>query len=116
MSERFRIASTKSGAIDIVFFIGRLDAVSSVKAEEFLSDLIQNGSRQIGIHGGELSYLSSAGLRVILGSMIKIRELGGDIRLSNLKPDIREIISMCGFDDIFAIYSDDTAIIASFGE
>lgn len=98
----------------MVFFIGRLDAVSAVKAEEYLRNLIQNGSRQIGIHGGELSYLSSAGLRVILGSMMQIRELGGDVRLSNLKPDIREIISMCGFDDIFAIYPDDTAIIESF--
>lgn len=114
MSERFRVASKKIEDVDIVFFIGRLDVTSAIQAEEFIQNLIQAGSRKIGIHCGELTYISSAGLRVILGFLMQIRELDGDIRLSNLKHEIREIIIMCGFDEVFSIYPDDVALLASF--
>ncbi|WP_319578075.1 STAS domain-containing protein [uncultured Methanospirillum sp.] len=114
MSERFRVAAKKNDDVDIVFFIGRLDVTSAVQAEEFIQNLIETGARKIGIHCGELSYMSSAGLRVILGSFMQIRELDGDVRLSNLKPEIKEIISMCGFDEVFSIYPDDIALIESY--
>lgn len=114
MSERFRIATTKNGTIDLIFLIGRLDGISAPKVEECIMNLIQTGSRQICIHGGEMSYISSAALRVFLAALMKIREYGGDIRLSNLMPEVREVFVMSGFDEIFAIYPEDTAVIVSY--
>ena len=79
--------------------IGRLDASQVEAAREAMNRL--NASSIIDF--GELEYISSAGLGMLLGIQKRLMESGGTLKLINMNRHIREIFRMAGFDRIFVI-------------
>jgi anti-anti-sigma factor len=51
----------------------------------------------------ELDYISSAGLGLLFATLKRLTESGAGLRLVNLKPHIRELFQIAGFDSVFAI-------------
>jgi len=51
----------------------------------------------------ELDYISSAGLGVLFATHKRLTDAGGALKLVNLKPYIRELFDIAGFDRVFAI-------------
>jgi anti-anti-sigma factor len=84
---------------DRLQLIGRLDASQVEVAREAMDRL--NTSSVIDF--GELEYISSAGLGMLLGIQKRLMESGGTLKLINLNRHIREIFRMAGFDRIFVI-------------
>jgi anti-anti-sigma factor len=84
---------------DRLQLIGRLDASQVEVAREAMNRL--NTSSVIDF--GELEYISSAGLGMLLGIQKRLMESGGTLKLINLNRHIREIFRMAGFDRIFVI-------------
>jgi len=79
--------------------IGRLDASQVEVAREAMNRI--NTSSVIDF--GELEYISSAGLGMLLGIQKRLMETGGTLKLINMNRHIREIFRMAGFDRIFVI-------------
>ena len=52
---------------------------------------------------GQLEYISSAGLGVLLKTQKRLLAAGGKLRLVGLKPHLRDIFRYSGFDQIFEI-------------
>jgi anti-anti-sigma factor len=53
---------------------------------------------------GEVSYLSSAGLRVLVTAHKNLRARGGSLLISNVrKASVREVFEITGFDSILKI-------------
>jgi anti-anti-sigma factor len=84
---------------DRLQLIGRLDASQVETAREAMNRL--NTSSVIDF--GELEYISSAGLGMLLGIQKRLMETGGTLKLINMNRHIREIFRMAGFDRIFVI-------------
>ena len=84
---------------DRLQLIGRLDASQVEVAREAMNRL--NASSVIDF--GELEYISSAGLGMLLGIQKRLTESGGTLKLINMNRHIREIFRMAGFDRIFVI-------------
>ena len=84
---------------DRLQLIGRLDASQVEVARDAMSRL--NASSVIDF--GELEYISSAGLGMLLGIQKRLTESGGTLKLINMNRHIREIFRMAGFDRIFVI-------------
>ena len=84
---------------DRLQLIGRLDASQVEVAREAMNRL--NTSSVIDF--GELEYISSAGLGMLLGIQKRLMETGGTLKLINMNRHIREIFRMAGFDRIFVI-------------
>jgi anti-anti-sigma factor len=84
---------------DRLQLIGRLDASQVEVAREAMNRL--NTSSVIDF--GELEYISSAGLGMLLGIQKRLMESGGTLKLINMNRHIREIFRMAGFDRIFVI-------------
>lgn len=84
---------------DRLLLIGRLDASQVPFARETMERL--NGSCVVDF--GELEYISSAGLGMLLGVQKRLMETGGKLKLVNMNRHIREIFRMAGFDRIFDI-------------
>lgn len=87
----------KEKGITIISVKGRMDAVSSPGFEKQLLDLMDRGQKDFVIDLGELEYISSAGLRVILGTVNKLKEMKGRLFLCALKDMVREIFEISGF-------------------
>ncbi len=84
---------------DRLQLIGRLDASQVEVAREAMNRI--NTSSVVDF--GELEYISSAGLGMLLGIQKRLMESGGTLKLINMNRHIREIFRMAGFDRIFVI-------------
>ena len=82
-----------------VVMAGRLDATQCDAALQFLNALPE--PRVIDL--GQLEYIASAGLRVLLLTQKRARGSGAAIRLTNLKPQIHDIFRYAGFDRIIDV-------------
>jgi anti-sigma B factor antagonist len=78
---------------------GRLDASQVNRA----SDVFSTITRSCVVDFKELDYISSAGLGVLLGTLKRLGESGGNMVLINMNNHIRDVFRYAGFDKIFEI-------------
>ena len=78
---------------------GRLDAANAENALLFLNEV--EGRCVIDI--GQLEYISSAGLGVLLRTHKRLMGAGGGVKLVNVSPHINDIFTYSGFDKLFEI-------------
>lgn len=77
---------------------GRLDAASAPAAREFLV-AVQGTCR---LDFTRLDYIASAGLGILIAAQRRLRDEGGGLILAGLSPHLREVLSLAGFEGIFA--------------
>ena len=65
--------------------------------------LIGDGAPRLAVDLSKLEYISSAGLRVLLVVAKKVQQAKGKVVLFGLAPNVREVFSISGFDQIFSI-------------
>lgn len=83
----------------VVRLIGRLDAARAPKAEEVFRAI--DGPCTVDF--GALSYISSAGLGVLLKTQKRLADAGHGLVLTNLSPHIRQVFRFAGFHHVFRI-------------
>ena len=83
--------------------VGRFDGSNAAAHEKELLALLVDAVNTIIIDLGELDYISSAGLRVLLVTGKAAKGKGGKVVLSSPKPSILEVIKMSGFDKILEV-------------
>ena len=90
---------TKDNEILKVELDGRLDTTTAPEFESFLGENY-DGKGSIVIDCEKLSYISSAGLRVLLSAQKKTK---GAMKLINVCELVMEVFEMTGFADILTI-------------
>ncbi len=78
--------------------IGRIDTVT---APELAKMVVLDGVKELEFDLSEVDYISSAGLRIFLGSQQKMTASGGKMVLSGVRPIVKEIFDIVGFSDEF---------------
>ena len=78
---------------------GRLDTTTAPEFESFIGDNY-NGTGALNINCEKLTYISSAGLRVLLSAQKKTK---GAMKLTNVCELVMEVFEMTGFADILVI-------------
>lgn len=92
----FEISFNDSGNVVVS---GRLDAAQAARAQEFLDSV--NGACVVDM--GELEYISSAGLGVLLSTHKRLMAGRTGLELVNVNPHIHDIFRYSGFDKLFVI-------------
>lgn len=95
---------------------GRLDAAGSPAFDRELRQQLELGRRLLLVDLSETTYISSNGLRVLLGALKASRQSGGTLRICCLGARMAEIFEMAGFDQVFEIYDNRTAAERAFEE
>lgn len=80
---------------------GRLDTTTAPELEGVLNASL-DGITDLVLDMKELVYLSSAGLRVVLGAQKRMNKCG-HMTVRNVCPDIMEVFEITGFVDILDI-------------
>ncbi len=101
------IAAKKESTAMIVTVSGRMDAVTAPEFEKSITEFIAKGEKSFLINLSGLEYISSAGLRSILASAKRLKELNGKLIFSGLQGHVKEVFSISGFHGIFKIYESD---------
>jgi anti-sigma B factor antagonist/stage II sporulation protein AA (anti-sigma F factor antagonist) len=82
---------------------GRLDAMASPVLERKIGALIDENRLSLLLDFTRVSYLSSAGMRVLLSASKKLKAKKGSMVLFSLQEEVEEILKMAGFDKILHI-------------
>ncbi|MGI9044344.1 MAG: STAS domain-containing protein [Gemmatimonadaceae bacterium] len=97
------ISTRTSNDIHIVAIAGSLDSTTSPEAQKAI-DAVLAGGRKVVLDFSALDYISSAGLRVLLGAAKQLRASGGTLRIFGLNQSVREVFEISGFSAILAVY------------
>jgi anti-sigma B factor antagonist len=114
------ITHRRMNRVDLVEVSGRVDAATSPQLKQQIDALFDEGRYRIVLDLAGLEYISSPGLRVLIEARKRAREWkitdleGGDIRIANLPPRIKEVFDLTGFTSLFELYSDTVEAVGSF--
>ena len=95
------ITKTTEGNTLTVMLEGRLDTVTTPELEKELMGALDD-IQELTFDFGKLSYISSAGLRVLLSSQ-KIMNTKGIMKVVHVNEIIMDIFEATGFTDILTI-------------
>ena len=95
------IDKTIAGTAATLKIIGRLDTTTAPELEATIDGCIA-GIKELVLDCGELEYVSSAGLRVILKAQ-KLMNAQGTMKLIHVNETIMEVFDITGFADILTI-------------
>lgn len=93
---------------------GRVDSANAREFEQVLTGAIGDEHNVI-IDFGELSYISSSGLRVLLMVAKTLRQRSAHLALCSLSGSIREVFEISGFDKIIPIHDTRAEALAARG-
>jgi anti-sigma B factor antagonist len=110
------VSERTAEGVNVIILGGRFDAHAANDIEQKLDSLLDAGKVQLVVDLGQLEYISSSGLRVLLGALKKAREQQGDIILSDLQPYVREIFEISGFTQLFKMYDKTEEAINSYNQ
>ncbi len=105
---------SENNGITIINLEGLLDSASASQFNSLVHKLISEGKVKVLVDMEQLEYISSAGLREILGLSKAIKVSKGKLALCNLKPNVSEVFNISGFDTILDIYDAQTTAIETF--
>ena len=109
------IQTRQEGRITVVCPSGKIDAMTAPAFETSLTDLIGNGRLYLALDLGEVEYISSAGLRVILASAKSLKGKEGMLLLANAREPVKEVFEISGFGSVFHIYDSVEAAVEEAG-
>ena len=111
------IATRTQHDVTLVAVTGSLDSNSSPQAQAALDRILAGGARKVAVDLTALDYISSAGLRVLLGAAKRLGatgEKGGALRLFGLNETVREVFDISGFATILAVFATEADALQGF--
>jgi len=82
---------------------GELDVSNISEFKDTLFKGIESQSPNVLMDCGDLKYIDSTGLGVMVSALKKSKSLGGSIKIVNLKPYLQKIFTITALDKIFNI-------------
>ncbi len=81
---------------------GSLDTLTSPALEKELGPALE-GMTELVVDLKDLEYISSAGLRILIGAARQLHAGGGKMSVVNTREDVLKIFSLTGLDTIFGM-------------
>jgi anti-anti-sigma factor len=107
-----QFSTRTSNDIHIVAITGSLDSTTAPEAQKSL-DAVVAGAKKVVLDFSSLDYISSAGLRVLLGAAKKLRGSGGTLGMFGLNQSVREVFEISGFSSILSIYQSEADAVGT---
>src|SRR5262249_14737635 len=79
---------------------GRLDAYWADHLRDELQEAIRGGAHQIQLDFSGVTFLSSAGLRVLLTSYQQLSAIQGSLSVIRPSPGVQQVLELAGFDEL----------------
>jgi anti-sigma B factor antagonist len=87
----------------LVVLAGEVDASNVAELYEGFSDLVREGIERISLHLGEVTFMDSTGLSVLVAVQKRTQALGGELVIFSPSPQIRRLFAVACLDSYFTI-------------
>ena len=85
----------------VAVFEGRLDTAAAAQTERELRPLYEANGRDIIFDCNALEYISSSGLRLLLGVLKDAKPKGSEVSITGINDDLEQVFAMTGFTNLF---------------
>ena len=103
-----------AGGVLVVNVEGQLIVGNRQELKTVVQEALDNGERKFLIDFSKTGYIDSSGLGALVSISKRIREQGGDLRLSGLNEDLRSLFELTKLDTLFAIADTSEQALAAF--
>ena len=105
---------SKSGDVTLIEVEGQLIVGNRQELKQQVLEQLEDGDRKFVIDFADTGYIDSSGLGVLVSLSKKIREQGGELRLSSLNEDLRTLFELTKLDTLFRIADDKEQALDGF--
>ncbi len=99
----------------VVKVTGSVDALTAAELSRVITNEIAEGHINLVVDLVGVEFMSSAGLRTLLGGVKESRSSGGDLRIASSNPGIEKVLKMSGFHNIAKVFPSQAEAVSSFG-
>ncbi len=96
-------ASKDASGVYLIRVEGQLIVGNRQELKTGVSEALDHGERRFVIDFSRTGYIDSSGLGALVSISKKVREQGGELRLSGLNEDLRSLFELTKLDTLFAI-------------
>lgn len=93
----------QKGNITIVKVKGKLDSILAPVLEKQIFQHLKESQNKLILDLGEVFYINSSGLRMLLSIKKQIKILEGSFVVCSVRSEVLEMLKICGFDHVFEI-------------
>ena len=108
------ITEEKNNDVSIVALNGRLNVTTTADLEKVFNKLFEENCTKVLVDCRDLEYISSAGLRVLLAAAKQFKKISGEIALSGLSQNVKQVFEISGFTTIFPIFTTRNEAVKNF--
>ena len=98
------VNATRERANLFVAVDGRVDGTNAGEFQEALEGVIEQDDKLVVLDLGGLSYVSSAGLRVVLLVAKELQRQSAKLSVCSLSDTVKEVFTISGFDKIIPVH------------
>lgn len=109
----FTTSKHPSGVL-VIEVAGQLIVGNRQELKATIQQALDNGERKLLVDFAKTGYIDSSGLGALVSISKKVREQGGELRLSGLNEDLRSLFELTKLDTLFAISDDAAQALAGF--
>ena len=107
------VAVLNFGTSVVLTLDGHLNALTVGGLENSLDAILSSDARRIVLDCSGLSFTSSAGLRVFLATVKRMKSRGGTCAFASLTPTVHEVFEMAGFLEAMEVHiSRESALVS----
>ena len=105
------MAAASQPKTDLIALEGEIDLHRSAQVRETLAPLIARKAKRILLDLSRVTYIDSSGLAVLIETLQRTQSYGGQFAIFGLQESVKAIFSIARLDQIFRIFSDETAAV-----
>lgn len=92
------------GSVCKILLTGEVDVYSAPVLKERLLEQMQNGCVDLILDLNGVSFIDSSGLGVLVGTLRRVRENSGTLRIVCGRDNVLKVFSITGLDKVFPVF------------
>ena len=112
-----KIITRMIDGVTIVHINGRIElGEGSAAVRDVIRDLLAKERKKILLNLGDVDYIDSAGLGVLVSSFTSVKNDGGELKLLYLTKKVQDLLQMTKLYTVFEVLDDEAAGIKFFDQ
>ena len=108
------ISDVKTGEVVVISIEGKVDTKTAPDLKKHLDQIIEGGSDKLLIDLDKTSLITSAGLRVMLGTLKELKTRGGVLKICSMNQVVEEVFNISGFNTIINVFDNKELALEDF--
>jgi anti-sigma B factor antagonist len=110
-------SSREIDGVKIVDVTGRIVlGEESAALRDLVCELLSKGHKKILLNLGEVNYIDSSGLGLLVSAFTSVRKQDGELKLLNLTNKVQDLMQITKLYTVFDIMNDEAVAVKSFGQ